>query len=72
MLGSNGRCHGSAYTREGKQPVPPTEAVAHVLPSSKFLQNVGLEPAAPNRSATAARVQELEVEVAAEGSCCST
>ena len=37
------------------------------MPSSKFLRNVGLEPAAPKRSPTAAaRVQELEVEVVAE------
>jgi hypothetical protein len=37
-----------------------------LLPSSKFLGNVGLEPAAPKRSATAARVQVLEVQVVVE------
>jgi len=38
-----------------------------MLPSSKFLGNVGLEPAAPKRSATAAaRVLELEVQVVAQ------
>ena len=43
------------------------EVVAQVLPSSKFLQNVGLEPTFSKRSATAvACVQELEIEVVAE------
>jgi len=41
----------------------PAQVVAHVLPSSKFLRNVGLEPASPKRSATPALVQELEAEV---------
>lgn len=54
-------------TPEGEQPKTPAEVVAHVLPSSKFLRNVGLETTVPKRSATAAaRVQELEAEVAAE------
>ena len=54
-------------TPEGEQPKTPAEVVAHVLPSSKFLWNVGLETTVPKRSATAAaRVQELEAEVAAE------
>ena len=45
----------------------PAKVVAQVLPSSKFLRNVGLDTAVPKRSATAAaRVQELEVEVVAE------
>jgi len=45
----------------------PAEVVAQVLPSSKFLRNVGLEPTFAKRSATAvACVQELEIEVAAE------
>jgi len=54
-------------TPEGGQPKTPAEVFAHVLPSSKFLRNVGLDTAVPKRSATAAaRVQELEVEVVAE------
>ena len=39
------------------------------MPSSKFLQNIGLETTAPKKSATPAvraRVQELEAEVQAE------
>ncbi|CAD6255147.1 unnamed protein product [Miscanthus lutarioriparius] len=45
----------------------PAKVVAQVLPSSKFLRNVGLEPTFAKRSATAvACVQELEIEVAAE------
>jgi len=46
----------------------PTEVVAQVLPKSKFLQNIGLQLAAPKRSSKAindARVIELEAEVAA-------
>ena len=50
-------------TPEGEQPMNPAQVVAHVLPSSKFLRNVGLEPASPKRSATPALVQEWEVEV---------
>ena len=54
-------------TPKGGQPKTPAEVFAHVLPSSKFLRNVGLDTAVPKRSATAAaRVQELEVEVVAE------
>ena len=54
-------------TPEGEQPKTHAEVVAHVLPSSKFLRNVGLETTVPKRSTTAAaRVQELEAEVAAE------
>jgi hypothetical protein len=48
-------------TPEGEQPKTPAEVVAHVLPSSKFLRNVGLATTVPKRSATAAaRIQELE------------
>jgi len=43
-------------TPEGEQPKTPAEVVAHVLPSSKFLRNVGLETTVPKRSATAAAV----------------
>nr|CAB3466325.1 unnamed protein product [Digitaria exilis] len=54
-------------TAEGQDPKTPAEAIAQVLPSSKFLQNVGLEKKAPNKTtATAARVLELEAEVQAE------
>ena len=54
-------------TPEGGQPKTPADVFAHVLPSSKFLRNVGLETTVPKRSATAAaRVQELEAEVAVE------
>ncbi|CAN6289597.1 unnamed protein product [Urochloa humidicola] len=56
-------------TQEGQDPKTATEAVAQVLPRSKFLQNVGLEAPAPKKSATTAvraRVQELEAEVQAE------
>ncbi|CAO2141201.1 unnamed protein product [Urochloa humidicola] len=54
---------------EGQVQKTPVEAVAQVLPSSSFLQNVGLEQAAPKRSAksaAAARVEELEAEVEVE------
>ena len=48
----------------------PTQAVAQVLPTSKFLQNIGIESAAMKRSAKAAevakRVQELESELVTE------
>ena len=54
-------------TPEGGHSKTPAEVFAHVLPSSKFLRNVGLEPTFAKRSATAvACVQELEIEVAAE------
>lgn len=56
-------------TEEGKDPKTATEAVAYVLASSKFLQNIGLETTVPKKSATSAvwaRVQELEAEVQAE------
>ncbi|GJN06740.1 hypothetical protein PR202_ga24496 [Eleusine coracana subsp. coracana] len=54
---------------EGEVPKTHVEAVAQVLSSTKFFQNVGLEPVASNRSAKAvvtAQVQELEAEVEAE------
>ncbi|CAO2203338.1 unnamed protein product [Urochloa humidicola] len=58
-----------AEPAEGQVQKTPVEAVAQVLPSSSFLQNVGLEQAAPKRSAksaAAARVEELEAEVEVE------
>ncbi|CAN6300521.1 unnamed protein product [Urochloa humidicola] len=54
---------------EGQVQKTPVEAVAQVLPSSSFLQNVGLEQVAPKRSVkstAAARVEELQAEVEAE------
>ena len=48
----------------------PTQAVAQVLPTSKFLQNIGIESTTTKRSAKTAevakRVQELESELVAE------
>ncbi|OEL24335.1 hypothetical protein BAE44_0014647, partial [Dichanthelium oligosanthes] len=55
----------AAHAQEGQAP----KTVAQVLPSTKFLQNVGLEPATQKRSDTAAvttRIQELHAEVASE------
>ena len=52
-------------TQEGQAPKTPVE-VAQVLPSSKFLQNVGLQPAGANKRANTARVHELEAEVQQE------
>ncbi|WVZ57078.1 hypothetical protein U9M48_007514 [Paspalum notatum var. saurae] len=54
---------------EGQEPKTPSEAVAQVLSSSKFLQNVGLEPTATKRNGkaiVAARIQDLEDELEAE------
>ncbi|CAM0146444.1 unnamed protein product [Urochloa decumbens] len=56
-------------TAEGQDLKSATEAVAAVLPKSKFLQNIGLQAPAPKKSATNAvhaRVQELEAEVETE------
>ena len=53
-------------TQEGQAPKTPVEVVAQVLPSSKFLQNVGLQPAGANKRANTARVHELEAEVQQE------
>ena len=48
----------------------PTQAVAQVLPTSKFLQNIGIESTTTKRCAKTAevakRVQELESELVAE------
>ncbi|GJM87755.1 hypothetical protein PR202_ga03745 [Eleusine coracana subsp. coracana] len=57
------------HIQEGQVPKTHVEAVAQVLGSTKFLQNVGLEPMASSRSSkaiVAARVRELEAEVEAE------
>ena len=57
-----------APVEDGQVVKTPAEVVAQVLPKSKFLQNIGLQLAAPKRSSKAindARVIELEAEVAA-------
>ena len=57
-----------APVEDGQVSKTPAEIVAQVLPKSKFLQNIGLQLAAPKRSSKAindARVIELEAEVAA-------
>ncbi|CAN6270633.1 unnamed protein product, partial [Urochloa humidicola] len=53
-------------TEEGQDPKSAIDAVAEVLPKSKFLRNVGLEVPGPKKSSTTAvhaRVHELEVEI---------
>ncbi|TVU04268.1 hypothetical protein EJB05_50162, partial [Eragrostis curvula] len=51
---------------EGQVPKTPAEAITQVLPSTKFLQKIGQDPASTKRSAkSAARVRELEAEVEA-------
>ena len=56
--------------QEGQVAKTPTQAVAQVMPRSKFLQNVGIVSAATKKSAEAAevakRVHELESELIAE------
>ncbi|KAJ1283986.1 hypothetical protein BS78_03G169800 [Paspalum vaginatum] len=52
---------------DGQVPKTPAEAISQVLPKTKFLSNVGLQSVAPKRNAkSAARVQELELELQAE------
>lgn len=57
-------------TEEGKDPKTPVEAVAHVLPKSTFLRNVGMQSTEMKKNAKAAamndRVRELESELHAE------
>ncbi|XP_066353498.1 uncharacterized protein [Miscanthus floridulus] len=56
--------------QEGQVAKTLIQAIAQVLPTSKFLQNIGIESAAMKRSAKAAevakRVQELESELVTE------
>ena len=53
--------------KDGQVPKTPDEAVFQVLPKTKFLSNVGLQSVAPKRNAkSAARIQELELELQAE------
>jgi len=58
----------AAPVEDEQQPNTAIEAVSQVLPSSKFLQNVGLQPALKKRSSRAEtlRVQELEAQLAKE------
>ena len=53
---------------EGKESKTPIEAVAQVLASSKFLQNIGLVPATKKSSngCDPTRVAELEAELESE------
>jgi len=52
---------------EGQVTKTPTEAVAQVLTSTKFLRNVGLEiPAPKKRTSAYAQVQQLQAEVKLE------
>jgi hypothetical protein len=53
---------------EGKESKTHTEAVAQVLASSKFLQNIGLVPATKKSSngSDPTRVAELEAELESE------
>ncbi|KAF2918929.1 hypothetical protein DAI22_08g096601 [Oryza sativa Japonica Group] len=57
-------------TEEGKDPKTPVEAVAHVLPKSTFLRNVGMQSTEMKKNAKAAamndHVRELESELHAE------
>nr|BAH80022.1 hypothetical protein [Oryza sativa Indica Group] len=57
-------------TEEGTDPKTPVEAVAHVLPKSTFLRNVGMQSTEMKKNAKAAsmndRVRELESELHAE------
>lgn len=57
-------------TEDGQDPKTPLQAVAHVLPKSTFLRNVGMESTQMKKNAKAAamskRVQELEGELQAE------
>nr|ACE86401.1 hypothetical protein [Sorghum bicolor] len=57
-------------TEEGQDPKTPVQAIAHVMPKSTFLHNVGMQSAAMKRNAKAAamndRVNELESELQAE------
>ena len=58
----------AAPVEDGQVSKTPAEIAAQVLPKSKFLQNIGLQLAAPKRSSKAindAWVIELETEVAA-------
>jgi polyhydroxyalkanoate synthesis regulator phasin len=56
--------------QEGQVAKTPTQVVAQVLPTLKFLQNIGIESTTMKRSAKAAEVakhiQELESELVVE------
>ena len=57
-------------TEEGQDPKTPVQAIAHVMPKSTFLHNVGMQSTAMKRNTKAAaindRVNELESELQAE------
>ncbi|GJM84609.1 hypothetical protein PR202_ga00294 [Eleusine coracana subsp. coracana] len=57
-------------TEEGEDPNTPVEAIAHVLPKSTFLRNVGMHSTEMKRNAKSAamndRVQDLESTLEAE------
>ena len=57
-------------SEDGQDPKTPLQAVAHVLPKSSFLRNIGMEPTQMKKNAKAIamskRVQELEGELQAE------
>uniref|UniRef100_A0A0E0E0V0 Uncharacterized protein n=1 Tax=Oryza meridionalis TaxID=40149 RepID=A0A0E0E0V0_9ORYZ len=55
--------------QDGEEPKNCNEVISQVMPKTNFLQNVGLESAAPKRNGkaiVAAWVQELEAELDAE------
>lgn len=51
---------------EGQDPKTPVQAVAHVLPKSTFLRNVGMESAKLKRNAKAAAMNDLVNELRSE------
>lgn len=57
-------------TEDGQDPKTPLQAIAHVLPKSSFLRNIGMESTQMKKNAKAAamskRVQQLEGELQAE------
>jgi TolA-binding protein len=57
-------------TEDGQDPKAPLQAVAHVLPKSSFLRNIGMESTQMKKNAKAAamskHVEELEGELQAE------
>ena len=57
-------------TEDGQDPKTPLQAIAHVLPKSSFLRNIGMESIQMKKNAKAAamskRVEELEGELQAE------
>ena len=54
-------------TKEGKDPKTPLQAVAHVVPKSMFLRNVGLQSTEMKRKAKAAAMND-RAQVKSKGS----